>query len=210
MGTFEKIIRPPYTGKNDHNTNYSFDVQDVNKQFTSYFQELNIRSVHQCFYFLDNLALSGLASQSSTGSQGLASYAVDGIRDGNYFQYSCTHTQREDNPFWYVSFEPDSVKVSKVRISNRLDCCSYRLSNFEIRIGDYFGKEADRSPKCGGLHTVKGASKVISCPNMVGRFLTITIPGSNKILTLCEVEIFGTSKCCFFIVFFFPKRINFR
>ena len=147
-------------------------------------------------YFLlsANHALGSFTSQSSVGWGGLASYAVDGNTNGNYFQFSCTHTQREDNPFWYVSFEPDSVSVSAVRISNRQNCCSNRLSNFEIRIGDYYGKEAAISPKCGGLHTVRGSSKVISCPNMVGRFLTITILGRNKFLTLCEVEVFGTSK----------------
>ena len=96
-----------------------------------------------------------------------------------------------------MSFEPGSVIVSSVRITNRQDCCQQRLSNFEIRIGDYYGTEAGKSPKCGGLHTIRGASKVIRCPNMAGRFLTITIPGKKKILTLCEVEVYGFSKYCF-------------
>ena len=93
-----------------------------------------------------------------------------------------------------MSFEPGLVIVSSVRITNRQDCCQERLSDFEIRIGDYFGREAEKSPRCGGLHTIRGDSKVIQCPNMVGRFLTIRIPGKKKILTLCEVEVYGSSK----------------
>ena len=90
------------------------------------------------------------------------------------------------------------VNVSIIRITNRGDCCSERLSNFEIRIGDYFGVESDKSPTCGGLHTVEGLSKVIKCPEpMVGEFLTIRIPGKLKVLSLCEVEVFGESKLFF-------------
>ena len=120
--------------------------------------------------------------------------AVDGSRSGNYRDFSCTHTPTEDNPFWYVSFEPFKVNISVIRITNRQDCCQDRLSNFEIRIGDYFGEDAEKSPKCGDLHTISGDSKVISCRGMVGRFVTIRIPGKRKILTLCEVEVFGTRK----------------
>ena len=149
------------------------------------------------FLFLVNLAYARPASQSSTAYAGYANYAVDGRTNGLYFERSCTHTRQEDNPFWYVSFEPGSVNVSAVRVSNRLDCCKERLSDFEIRIGDYFGEEAEKSPKCGGLHTIDGNFKFISCPNMVGSYLTIRIPGRNKILTLCEVEVFGTSETLF-------------
>lgn len=144
--------------------------------------------------------MGSYATQSNTSRGGYAFRAVDGNRSGNYQDFSCTHTPTQDNPFWFVSFEPGSVNVSVVRIFNRQDCCQDRLSNFEIRIGDYFGEDAGRSPRCGGLHTVSGASKVISCPNMVGRFLTIRIPGKHKSLSLCEVEVFGTREY-FFIGF---------
>jgi hypothetical protein len=137
--------------------------------------------------------LGGYATQSNTSRAGYAYKAVDGNRSGNYDDFSCTHTPTEENPFWSVSFEPSSVNVSAVRITNRQDCCQDKLSDFEIRIGEYFGEEAEQSPKCGGLHTIRGDSKVISCPNMVGRFLTIRIPGKHKTLTLCEVEVFGTT-----------------
>lgn len=101
----------------------------------------------------------------------------------------------EDNPWWSVSLGPTPVNVSAIRITNRGDCCGDRLSNFEIRIGDYFGEESVKSAKCGNLHTINGISKVITCPeNLVGKYVTIRIPGKNKILALCEVEVYGTRK----------------
>ena len=30
-------------------------------------------------------------------------------------------------------------------------------------------------------------------PKVIGRYVTVFIPGKNKILTLCEVEVYGTS-----------------
>ena len=30
-------------------------------------------------------------------------------------------------------------------------------------------------------------------PEVIGRYVTVFIPGKNKILTLCEVEVYGTS-----------------
>ena len=152
-------------------------------------------------YFLlpVNHALFSYASQSNTSRGGYANHAVDGNKSGMYKDFSCTLTPTEDNPFWSVSFEPDSVNITAVRITNRQDCCQDRLSNFEIRIGDYFGEEAVRNPKCGGLHTISGSSKVISCPNMIGRILTIRIPGKHKSLSLCEVEVFGTRKYSLYV-----------
>ena len=57
-----------------------------------------------------------------------------------------------------------------------------------------------RQPKkialgCGRLHYVRTErSDVIACdPPVIGRYVTIVIPGAENILTLCEVEVCGTS-----------------
>jgi hypothetical protein len=35
---------------------------------------------------------------------------------------------------------------------------------------------------------------IVSCePAVVGRYVTVVIPGEKKSLTLCEVEVYGTS-----------------
>ena len=36
-----------------------------------------------------------------------------------------------------------------------------------------------------------GSTKTFVCNGMEGRYVNIVIPGNNKILTLCEVEVTG-------------------
>ena len=76
-------------------------------------------------------------------------------------------------------------------ITNRGDCCYQRLSNFEIRIGNSLADNGNHNPKCGGFYSLGSAeTKKIYCPApMKGRYVNIRIPGSNNILTLCEVEV---------------------
>ena len=68
-------------------------------------------------YYLEpddvNIALGKPATQSSLSSSGSASNAVDGSRDGNYFHYSCTHTQTEDFPWWRLDLG-GAHRVTKV------------------------------------------------------------------------------------------------
>ena len=89
---------------------------------------------YRCF-FQENLAYNKPTDQSSTGAGGNSNRAVDGKIITDYFGGgSCTHTQREDSPWWRVDLgqvEP----VSEVYIVNRGDCCGTSLSSFEIRVG---------------------------------------------------------------------------
>ena len=49
------------------------------------------------------------------------------------------------------------------------------------------------NPKCGGNYNVpQGEGSSFYCrPSLLGRYVTITIPGNSKILTLCEVEVYS-------------------
>ena len=88
-------------------------------------------------FFLVNIALGKPTKQSTTGYGGKSSRAVDGNKDGNFYHYSCTHTEWESktSPWWRVDLGQSS-KVAQVKIVNREDCCSGRLSNFDIRVGN--------------------------------------------------------------------------
>ena len=61
--------------------------------------------------------------------------AVDGISLTDYFMGSCSHTDHNDpRPWWRVDLgrvEP----VAEVYIVNRGDCCGFRLTRFQIRVG---------------------------------------------------------------------------
>ncbi|XP_062523626.1 uncharacterized protein LOC134198280 [Corticium candelabrum] len=140
-----------------------------------------------------NVALSRPAYQSSLSSRGIASLAVDGNRNSNYFQRSCTHTKKKNDPWWYVDLQRLRV-VQKVLVTNRKDCCVNRLNGMEVWIGiDNIPTFSNAlNTRCGVIPTVGGGETVtVNCSaNTVGQYVIIRIPGRNKTLTLCEVEVY--------------------
>lgn len=94
-----------------------------------------------------NVALTGTASQSSTGFGGVASRGIDGNRDGRYGLASVTHTggftiPGSQTPFplsnqwWEVDLGQD-FNLNEILIFNRTDgCCQGRLDPFRLSIFD--------------------------------------------------------------------------
>ncbi|KAI4811411.1 hypothetical protein KUCAC02_014321 [Chaenocephalus aceratus] len=111
-----------------------------------------------------NVAMRGKATQSNRYEFGFASNAIDGNRDNHFFSGSCSHTDKESNPWWRVDLLEPYV-VTSVIISNRGDCCSERLWGH-------------RSTSATLLSTM-------------GRYVTVHIPGEGKVVALCEVEVYG-------------------
>ena len=52
-----------------------------------------------------NMAIDGIAMQSSTLGKDVARLANDGNPDANYRHGSCTRTKIQDDPWWRVSFK---------------------------------------------------------------------------------------------------------
>ncbi|GMH42299.1 hypothetical protein BSKO_10218 [Bryopsis sp. KO-2023] len=137
--------------------------------------------------------------QSTTAWGGLSERAVDGNTNSLYGRGSCSHTglgsnkreERTNNPWWTVDLGASKI-ISRVRVSNRKDCCSERLTNFEIRVGDASPTgTGDQNAVCNsGLSVPAGETLDFACEG-IGRFVTIRIPGNSQILTLCEVEAIG-------------------
>ena len=75
-----------------------------------------------------NLARLGVATQSSTSSNGLAQYAIDGNLDGDFKHHSCARTSESTNPWWKVTFK-DEILLHQIIITNRADCCGTFLSS---------------------------------------------------------------------------------
>ena len=133
-------------------------------------------------------------TQSSTYVTWDSSKAVDGDTNTNWNGLSCTHTSFyvvDNNPWWRVDLER-TRSVMSVKIWNRGDCCSDRLEGFEVWIGD------DASSYSANLRCSTGGTAPLTSPYEVrvdcigtGRYLFVALPGSNKILTLCEVEVYG-------------------
>ncbi|CAB1345496.1 unnamed protein product [Coregonus sp. 'balchen'] len=90
--------------------------------------------------------LKGVATQSSLYEDGNAHNAIDGNRESNYKQGSCTHTTQETNPWWRVDVL-DVYRVTAVTITNRGDCCPERLDGEKIHIGNSLENNGINNPR---------------------------------------------------------------
>lgn len=129
-----------------------------------------------------DMALGRPALQSSTASDGAAARAVDGNRDGNYGAGSVTHTADEYQPWWQVDLQA-SRTINKVVISNRTDCCSERLNNFQVLVSDDgLNWQAYSYPGVAPQQTELLVGRT-------GRFVKVRLQGSGLPLSLAEVKV---------------------
>ncbi|XP_069791219.1 uncharacterized protein [Narcine bancroftii] len=136
-----------------------------------------------------NVALGGTATQSTTELSAVADRAIDGNNNWNANLGSCTQTKRSKDPWWRVDLKSTYV-FFKIRITNRGDCCSDAIGGAEVRIGNSLENDGNRNKLCGTIRSVAG-SYTLDCSGLAGRYMNIRVPGHNKVLALCEVEIFG-------------------
>ncbi len=140
-----------------------------------------------------NVALGKPTSQSSTHyNGGVSSRAVDGNRSGNWGDASITHTTTQSNPWWWVDLQ-SSYEILSINLYNRVDCCSERLANFQLKV-----------LKAGSTvwtYTHSGAPSpktVVNAPSQVfGDKVQISLAGGGKILSLAEVEVYASPKQSF-------------
>ncbi|XP_050969668.1 uncharacterized protein LOC127167583 [Labeo rohita] len=143
-------------------------------------------------YGNDRVKLSGNAAQSSVFEYYRADRAIDGIKHAPGAASFCTHSMMEKNPWWRLDLL-DNYYISTVTITNRADCCSERINGAEIRIGNSLENNGNNNPICAVITSIPaGASYSYSCPDMEGRYVNVVIPRETGILTLCEVEVYGS------------------
>uniref|UniRef100_A0A671U120 Fucolectin tachylectin-4 pentraxin-1 domain-containing protein n=1 Tax=Sparus aurata TaxID=8175 RepID=A0A671U120_SPAAU len=141
--------------------------------------------------YVINIARGGKVAQSSPYGKAVPERAIDGSRASNWHLGSCTHTQKDKNPWWRLDLLRP-YKVNTVTITNRKDCCHKRLNGAEIRIGNSLENNGNANPRCAVINSISaGESKTFECRGMEGRFVNIVIPGRREFLTLCEVEVTG-------------------
>ncbi|XP_049903888.1 uncharacterized protein LOC126392508 isoform X2 [Epinephelus moara] len=144
-----------------------------------------------------NVALRGKATQSTrfNGQEigfAAAYNAIDGNRDTNYLHGSCTATAQQTNPWWRVDLL-ESYIVTSVVITNREDCCAERIHGAKIHIGNSLEGNGASNSLVGTIPAIApGETYTVTVSGHVeGRYVTVYLPGSDKILTLCEVEVYG-------------------
>uniref|UniRef100_A0A3Q1ID70 Fucolectin tachylectin-4 pentraxin-1 domain-containing protein n=1 Tax=Anabas testudineus TaxID=64144 RepID=A0A3Q1ID70_ANATE len=124
----------------------------------------------------ENLALQGKATQSSLTAE----------------QASCSHTNKELSPWWRLDLRK-THKVFSVNITN-WKFFSEQLNGAEIRIGDSLDNNGNNNPRCAVISSIPaGLTQSFQCNGMDGRYVNVVIPGRAEYLTLCEVEVYGST-----------------
>lgn len=132
-----------------------------------------------------NLAYLRPTAQSSSygANPGHSGLAVDGNVDGNYGAGSVTHTAGQNQPWWQVDLGAP-VSIGQLVIHNRTDCCSERLTNFEVSFSN------DGSHFFGHIHHAGTAPPRLRLDtDQTARFVRVQLKGSG-ILSLAEVQVF--------------------
>ena len=144
---------------------------------------------------LNNLALGKSTSQSSTAWGGVSARAVDGDTDGDYSNYSVTHTSSDNQSWWQVDLGA-SYRLDSINLFNRTDCCSDRLAGFYVLISDQpFGDRsltellADSSVWRQYHSTIVDGREGFYV-NTDGRYIRIQLDHSG-IASLAELEVIG-------------------
>ncbi|XP_042322590.1 pentraxin fusion protein-like isoform X2 [Sceloporus undulatus] len=137
-----------------------------------------------------NIAVGKISSQSSTYEEkGISIKAIDGSLANSYVNGDCTLTKKDFEPWWMVDLI-SAFQVSAVVITNRGDCCESRITGAEILIGDLPEKGGTMNPRCAIITNMgRGQTMSFNCAGMQGQYVTITIPGRNEFLSLCEVQV---------------------
>ena len=114
-----------------------------------------------------------------------AANAVDG-RVG-----TCSQTWRESWPWWRVDLEDQRLVVS-LRVYGRTDCCQGELEGFEVRVGNWPTWEQNSVCATGQRAPTNGQRMDVLC-QAEGRYVFVVLPGINRTLVLCDVEVIGLS-----------------
>ena len=132
-----------------------------------------------------NCAKGKTAVQSSTSDGGAASRAVDGNKDGVFFNFSVTSTAAEVNPWWSVDLGIAQL-ISHVTLYNRIDCCGDRLNSFVVSIST----DNTNWTTCYTNKAIVGTNTDVACVGKA-RYVKISLAGSTaQTLSLAEVMIF--------------------
>jgi hypothetical protein len=130
-----------------------------------------------------SLALGHPATQSSTANGRAASLAVDG-KTADASEADVTLTNADPQAFWQVDLAvPQAIGV--VNVWTRTDCCSDRLTNFDVKLSN------DGATWSSVIHVPgqAGSPTPVDFAGQYGRYVRVQLTDTNT-LSLAEVEVF--------------------
>jgi len=124
-----------------------------------------------------------------------ASHGVDGNTDGNFWDvpHSVTHTDTAHQPWWWVDL--GSVQnIRQINLYNRTDCCSSRLSHYQVWVSSdstdgWDGSWADVFDRSDLAIADDDGTPQRLASDISARWVAVTVP--DNYLSLAEVEVLG-------------------
>ncbi|XP_031571661.1 uncharacterized protein LOC116305828 [Actinia tenebrosa] len=155
----------------------------------------DMKGVSVCERFVVDIALNGIADQSSRDEDGYGPHlAIDGDLSSSLKGGSCILTSNEKDPWWIVDLRKEHL-VTDVSIVGESDHPDLELTSIEVRVGNL--RQASRAfmqnPMCGDrLREIQdGEVWTSQCwPYIAGRFVSVQKIGIGK-LSMCEVAVFA-------------------
>ncbi|KAI4887215.1 hypothetical protein NFI96_008582 [Prochilodus magdalenae] len=120
-----------------------------------------------------NVALRKTATQSGNYSTCYAGLAIDGNRDSDISNGSCSSTDSSVQPWWRVDLLV-VYQISSIIITNRGDCCPDRLIGAEVRIGNSLDNNGNNNSRCAVIPKCLLQTTFTVHANMYGRYSPIT------------------------------------
>ncbi len=143
------------------------------------------------------MALSGQATQSSTGYGGEATRAIDGVVDGAWSSSSVTHTFSDQNAWWEVDLG-GAVTIDRIDVWPRTDCCQDRLRDFYVFVSDvpFASTDPSATQQQTGVssYVVSGVASGLRsvAVNRTGRYVRVQL-STTDYLSLAEVQVWETT-----------------
>lgn len=143
---------------------------------------------------LTNWAPAGVASGTPADFGGALSRANDGNTNGDFNAGSVSHSDGSLNSFWTVDLGANKP-VDGLAIWNRTDCCSNRLSNFNVEVRDASNAVVYSQNLYTGTGYVNPFERLSIGSTVQGRYVTVKLLGNNLqgngFLSLAEVQVLG-------------------
>ena len=134
-----------------------------------------------------------IATQSSTVLDGDPNRAIDGNTDGAFSNGSTTHTDFAFNSWWQADLGVDQ-RIESIKLWNRTDCCSDRLSNFYVFVSatDLTGRAYTNiltDTRVWKYQVTGQVGNMLEIPaGVVGRYVRVQV-ADMKHLSLAELQI---------------------
>uniref|UniRef100_A0A8C6NM07 Fucolectin tachylectin-4 pentraxin-1 domain-containing protein n=1 Tax=Nothobranchius furzeri TaxID=105023 RepID=A0A8C6NM07_NOTFU len=137
----------------------------------------------------DNVAPRGRAAQSA-GPASVATgpeMAIDSYKDPQHSGTTCASVPTQDDPWWRVDLM-SIYHITAVSVFSEQHCCQEQLDGAEIRIGL---RNDTNNHRCAIISAAEGHTEYgYQCGVVLGRFVYVVLPGQQRNLTVCEVQVY--------------------